>query len=195
MLLKSREVGRHASASFLLIGFLFFLVGNITFMDALTLTELTNILFIFQILIKQFFIFSIYYQDTLYSKREAALSVLILNCLLYILCSILNSNLSTSFFDLFYFVESFISLALIANLQLKNVFNPDVVMEWFLLGQLVWLLGDLIYSDLNLINLYVIGDYADFIYFVGFYFFISSLNLKYCFKYRSSSLEVAKTFI
>lgn len=195
MLLKSREVGRRASASFLLIGFLSFLVGNLTFMEALSLTDLTNVLFIFQILIKQFFIFGIYYQDAKCSKRETALSVLILNCLIYILCSILNSNLGTSFFDLFYFVESFISLALIANLQLKNVFNPDVVMEWFLLGQLVWLLGDLIYSDLNLINLYVIGDYADFIFFVGFYFFISSLNLKYCFKYKSSSLEVAKTFI
>lgn len=195
MLIRCREDGKINSTSLLLIGFLFFLGGNITFLETLSLIDVTNILFIIQILIKQAFIFSIYYQDNIYIKRETVLSVLILNCLIFIFCTTLNFNLNTNFFDLFYVIESFISLTLIANLQLNSIFNPDVVMEWFLLGQLIWLLGDLIYSDLNLINLYVVGDYADFIYFVGFYFFIKSFNLKFNLKFKPSSLDVAKTYI
>jgi hypothetical protein len=195
ILCKSREFGIFNSINFLIVGFLFFLAGNITFLENLSLIDITNYLFIIQILIKQAFIFSNYFKDALYCRRETILSVLILNCLIYIFCSTVNLNFKTNFFDLFYFVESLTSLALIANLHLNHNVNPDVVMEWFLLGQLIWLLADLIYSDLNIINLYVVGDYADFIYFVGFYFFIKSFNLKFGFKFKPSGLDVAKTYI
>ena len=177
-LLDSRVV--KLNFSYLMIsGLLLYLLGNLIFISDIELwiIKLSDLFFIFQIIIKQVS-FSIIYHNL--SINRLLRSILTFNLFVLLLSVILSKFSSIGVIDLFYFLESLISMIAIVyfNFCFNNIYlNSDFIdVDFLFIGQVLWLVGDLFYSDFNLKNMYILGDISDLVYFAGFYFFVKSIN-------------------
>lgn len=165
------------------LGLIFFTIGNFVYISDKDLGGifLSDLFFVFQILLKQFLIMKLLNIDNMLN----GLKVIFLLDLLVLSISLYFSNyLNVYVLDLFYLVESFISLITLfylsffyqSSLQEISYYEKGFEIEYLLLGQFFFLIGDLFYSDLNFSNLYVLGDYSDLFFFIGFSLFLKSIN-------------------
>jgi len=180
----TNKLGKFSRASLILFSFILYLVGNLVFIQDISFQyiKLSDLFFFLQILIKQNSLIENFKLPITYNASNKFHIFLMLNISIIILCLSLSKLVDNNLIDLFYFVESFVSLLGIFYLRyfefkLISKFN----LEFFFIGQLFWVIGDLIYSDFRLYNFYILGDYSDLVFFIGFYFFLKSLttNLRF----------------
>jgi len=170
---------RLTSLGFALLGFIFYLLGNIIYIFDINLgyLNMSDIFFIFQILLKQYFVVKSYYPVGILESIKTIISI---NLLTVIVSILLGDYVGVYFLDLFYFLESLISMILLMFLNFyiiqASVNFSEFDLDLFILGQLFWLLGDILYSDFHLLNFDSFLDPSDIFFFIGFYFFIKSFN-------------------
>lgn len=179
---------RVSSVGLVIISLSFYLIGNIIFIKDLDLgfLNLSDFFFIVQIVIKQYFLLK---SQNILDLEQIKKYITTIN-LIVIFISFILSNLSFGhLLDLYYLTESFVSMVIliIFNLYLTKVFiNFSLIdLDFFFIGQLFWLVGDIIYSNERLLSYNIFKDSSDIIFFIGFYFFVKSFSsYKYLFNYN-----------
>lgn len=119
-----------------------------------------------------------------YERQQSCVSlvlrrVLQLNILFLIIGLVFQgSSLSeTKLYEYFFIFESLFTVVyLIFELKSKVKYLLDV--KIFIIGSVIWLLGDILYLFENFLNYYRLGSLSDFTFFLGFYFFMFSIFFK-----------------
>ncbi len=175
-LIENRHL-KIGSLGILLIGFIFYLFGNLIFISDIRFNHfnLSDLFFIIQVFSKQYFMFN---STAHLFNKDYFLNLLKFNFLVLIISLLLLKFFNYNFIDILYFTESLGSMIflLYVNFVNTNLFNlfGKLDLDYFFIGQICWLVGDIVYSEVISANTYLIGDYSDFFFFVGFYFFLKS---------------------
>lgn len=80
----------------------------------------------------------------------------------------------SSIFNYFFIVESILSIGLI-SIYIKPTVISIIDFRYFIAGEVLWLLADLFYLFESSLNYYFMGNIVDFVYFLGFYLYLSSI--------------------
>ncbi len=185
---------RFSNIGLLVLGYILYLIGNLIFISDISLDSfyLSDLFFLFQILLKQCFLIKTNFK---YNFLEIIKSLVSFNSLILVFSVIALNYFDYSLIDLYYFFESLLVLIILVYINIinRNFFQNfrEIDLDYFFYGQLLWLVGDISYSESNLLNTYMIGDFTDLFFFVGFYFFIKSFRF-YNFQFN---LNLAKTYI
>jgi len=186
----------------LYLGFFIYGISNFIwyfdsqFLGSILPKEVLNFGFVFQVLTKFLFFFLIKYQ---FEHQMNCLSIVFKRVLqfniLFLLISLVlqNSNFSdSSLYEYFFIFESIFTVVYLIN-ELPNKSKYLLDLRLFIGGSLVWLFADLLFIFENKFNLYSMGGFSDFVYFLGFYVFVFSCMFRdYIF---SSKLKIKETSI
>jgi hypothetical protein len=143
------------------------------------LEELLNLLFIFQVFTKDYFLRFLAQDSKNGSKKSKLGNLFSINLgfwLLLLLCKGFL-NLEIPYDNLFFIFDSLISI-LFLSLYGSRILGAHLDLNYFTLGCLIWLVGDLIYFYESYLGIYLMGDIADFIYYFGFYLLLTSVLFK-----------------
>jgi len=169
-------------SGFLVYGFSNFVwyLDSILLKSALSI-DFLNFGFIYQVLTKFLFFFIIKYQ---FERQKNCLSVFLrrvlqVNILFLILALVFQGSTfsETKVYEYFFIFESIFTIFyLIFELRSNVKYLLDI--RIFIIGSVVWLLGDILFFFENFLNQYRLGSLSDFTFFLGFYFFIYSIFFK-----------------
>lgn len=158
--------------------------------------QILNFGFVFQVLTKFLFFFLIKYQ---FEHQKNCLNLVFSKILkfniLFLLISLVlqNSNFSESkIYEYFFIFESIFTIAYLIN-ELPNKYKYLLDLRVFILGSLVWFFADLIFMFESKFQIYTIGGFSDFVYFLGFYLLVFSCMFKdYVFSSSQKIFETSK---
>jgi len=169
---------RISSIGLVLIGLIFYSFGNLLFLSDIDLgfLNLSDIFFLAQVFLKQLFII----RSQNFFPEERVLKLVTLLNIFVLIISLIFYKLSYGYFiDLFYFTESLVSMVFLVLLNFtQSKFFLDfaqVDLDYFFFGQVFWLTGDIVFSNIRLVSYTPFGDLSDIFFFIGFYFFTKSI--------------------
>lgn len=178
-----KDIEEERSYKVLFVGFFVYGLGNIIwyFKELLSLNfdlDFINILFFFQIFTKYYF-FKYLNSVKGESKNKVFDNLFSVNLLILLFAILLGEsfNLSSQITDIYFIFESLLSIIFIFY-YLANTFTGHLDLNYFGLGNLAWLIADVLFLVEVNTNHYFMGNLSDFIYFVGFYFMLASLIFK-----------------
>ncbi len=166
------------------IGLLSFGFGNLLwfindeFLSGSIPVNFINILFLFQLLSKYSFFRFLEKGSELSNLTSRLIRVCTLVVMLTLFAEVYSiSSLFTSFLNIFFILESLITI-LYLNQNLTKLNNFLIDIRFFISGTAVWFLADVAYLiDIDF-NKYTMGNFVDFMYFLGFYLIVSSIIYK-----------------
>lgn len=136
-----------------------------------------NFLFIFQCFTKHYFLRYLSIND---KKNKAYFSTLFsinIGILLFALFFSSNFHLESYILDIYFIIESLLTVIFIFY-YLKESFNLHIDLRYFLYGNLIWLVADILFLIENFTKTYFMGNVSDFIYYIGLYMMLYSILIK-----------------
>lgn len=136
-----------------------------------------NILFAFQVLTK-FHLFYYYIQDLKSIWYNFTIKLIILVFLVLVCLFSIFSGIEFDFnFNTFFIIETLTSILLLI-IYLNNISVGLIDFKYFIAGEILWLIGDILYLNDFSTKIHFIGSIVDFCYFLGFYLFLASVIYK-----------------
>jgi hypothetical protein len=168
----------------LFLGFLIYGFGNLIwyFNDAyfeILDVKYVNLIFIFQCFSKHYFFryLSLNLNGTKNHNYFTQLFSLNIGILLLALFFSENLQLESYLVDIYFVLESLLTVIFIV-FCMKESFGEHIDLKYFMIGNLIWFIADILFLLETYSNTYFSGNLADFIYFVGLYFMLYSILIK-----------------
>ena len=169
---------------FLFSGFLIYGLGNLMwYINEIFVLDIPvfylNLFFLYQIISK-----NIFFKHLISSQKDSNLNQtfkLFFNFnLLMLLLTIFYSEVFESrgyLFELYFIFESFVSILFIFY-YLNLMYFSHLDFRYFGYGNIIWLLGDILFYFETVSSSIIMGNLSDFSYFIGFYLMLSSIIFK-----------------